>query len=267
MPPPVGTAPVDVVLFTAEEPLYLPRYLEPILDVHGEAVSEVVIAAPAAGVATELRRQYRMLGPGPFLQLGARFALGKLLDALPSGLGRQLTGRSHGVASLAASRGLPVNRVVDVADPAFVEHLADRDPDVVLSVVCGQKLPRAVLDIPEVAVNLHGSLLPRYRGRAVAFWPLYYGDDETGVTAHLMTDDFDAGPIVEQRSFAIGADDSMHDVSHRLAAVGSALAVDLLDRLPDDIETRPNPTGPEDYHTLPTPAERREFRRRGNRFV
>lgn len=257
---------MDAVLFTAEEPLYLPRHLEPVLDTHGDTFEEVVIVPPN-GPATELRRQFRLFGPANFLRMAARFGRGTLLDALPLGLGRRLTGRYHGVATLAASYGIPVRRVADVSAPPFVDQFEARDPDVVLSVVCGQRLPPAVLDVPDVALNLHGSLLPKYRGRAVAFWPLYYGDAETGVTAHVMTDEYDAGPIVEQRAFEIRAADSMHDVSLKLADVGSELAVDLLDRLPGDLETRPNPTGPDDYHTLPTPEERREFLRQGHRFV
>lgn len=263
----VGVCPVDVVLVTAEEPLYLPRYLEPVVDAHADDVAEVVIAPPSSGMTAEVRRQLQLFGPTAFLRMAIRVGWGALLDALPDNLGRRLTGRYHGVRTLALHHGVPVRRVEDVSDPSFVEHLDGLDPDVVLSIVCGQKLPPEVLDVPDVALNLHGSLLPKYRGRAVAFWPLYYGDDVTGVTAHLMTDAFDAGPIVEQRSVDIDDADTMHDVSLTLADVGGALAVDLLDRLPDELETRPNPTGPDDYHTLPSPVERREFLRRGNRFL
>ncbi|MFB6354336.1 MAG: methionyl-tRNA formyltransferase [Halobacteriales archaeon] len=258
---------MDVILFTAEEPLYLPRYLEPVLDAHADAIEAVVIAPASTGPVTEIHRQFRAFGPRNGLRMGARFARGKLLDALPFDLGRRLTGRYHGVATLASAYDIPVRRVEDVSARGFVRSIEAQAPDVVLSIVCPQKLPQAVLEIPELALNLHGSLLPKYRGRAVAFWPLYYGDHETGVTAHLMTDAFDAGPIVEQRSFEIAEDDTMHDVSMKLADVGSELAIDLLDRLPGELETRPNPTGPDDYHTLPTPAERREFLERGNRFV
>lgn len=258
---------MDVALFTAEEPLYLPSYLEPVFDAQHDAISTVVITPPASGVVTEVRRQWRALGPTAFLRLGTRVARGRLFDALPGALGRRFTGRYHGVETLATSYNLPVQRVSDVSDPSFVDAFERLDPDVVLSIVCGQKLPSVVLDVPGVAVNLHGSLLPKYRGRAVAFWPLYHGDDRTGVTAHLMTDEFDAGPIVAQRSFEIDDSDSMHDVSLNLADTGAALAADLLDRLPDDLETRPNPTSPGDYHTLPTAAERREFLERGNRFI
>ena len=160
---------------------------------------------------------------------------------------------------------MPVPDHVD--DPVFVDRVRALDPDLYLSVVAGQRLGAELLSIPDDAVNLHGSLLPKYRGRAVGFWPLYYDDDRTGVTAHVMTGEWDAGPIIERRSFRLSADDTVHDVYRRLSDVGADLACDLLARYPTDFETRPNETTPDDYHTLPTPAERRRFRRRGNAFL
>ncbi|WP_436909639.1 methionyl-tRNA formyltransferase [Halosimplex marinum] len=255
-----------VVLFTSAEPLYLPRYLRPVVRSHADSIAAVVVAPPRKPRREQVRDYLRALGPGAFPRMGLRFARGAALDALPPGLQRVATGRYHGVASLARDHGVPVRRVPDTADGEFLDWYRRVDPDVALSIICGQRLPPAVLDVPDYAVNVHGSLLPKYRGRATAFWPLYYGDDESGVTAHLMTEEFDAGPIIEQRSFPIDPDDSMHDLSLKIAETGGPLAVDLLDRYPA-FETRPNPTGPEDYHTLPTPAERREFRRRGNAFL
>ncbi|WP_415380853.1 methionyl-tRNA formyltransferase [Halosimplex sp. TS25] len=256
-----------VVLFTSEEPLYLPRYLRPVLRSHAESIAAVVLAPPRQPRHEQVLNYLRTFGPGAFPRVGLRFARGKLLDTLSPALQRTATGRYHGVASLACDHGVPVRRAPDTADTAFLEWFREVDPDVALSVICGQRLPAAVLDVPDEAVNVHGSLLPKYRGRATAFWPLYYGDEESGVTAHLMTESFDAGPIVEQRPFPIEPDDSMHDLSLKIAATGGPLAVALLDRYPKGFETRPNLTEPDDYHTLPTPPERREFRRRGNEFL
>lgn len=257
-----------VVLFTTEEPLYLPRYLEPVLAEHGDVVEAVVIAPPDQGRITAVRRQVRMLGLRDAFRFGALVGRGWLLDALPANLGRRLTGRYHSVRSVARAHDVPVWRVSDVNAKSVVSRVARVAPDVLLSVVCAQKLGPDLLSGVDVAVNLHGSLLPAYRGRAVAFWPLYYEDEETGVTAHLMTEEWDAGPIVEQRRVQI-RDDTMHELSLKLANAGSELAVDLLNRLADrsDLETRPNKTTPQDYHTLPTSRERREFRTRGNEFI
>lgn len=260
---------VRALLFTSEEPLYLPRYLEPIVAAHAGSLDAVVIAPPPRPRREQLRRQFRALGPSAFLRLGRRFAAGRLLDRLDAagGLGRRVTGRFHSVRRLARTHDVPVWHAPDVNAPGFVDRVRAADPDLLLSIVAGQKLGADLLAVPAHAVNLHGSLLPQYRGRAVAFWPLFYGDDETGVTAHLMTSQWDAGPIVGQRSVGIHEDDTVHDLYLRLADAGSDLACDLLERYPADLETRPNDTGYDDYHTLPTPAERRAFLRRGNRFV
>lgn len=252
-----------VLLFTSEEPLYLPEYVAPVLSAHADAVSAVVVAPPRTPLCRQLRRQYRMFGPANFARMGARFARGKLLDALPVE-----TERFHSVRAAARAHDVPVWRTSDVRDPEFVSRVGAVDPDVVLSIVCGQRLPPGIVDPPAEAINLHGSLLPKYRGRAVAFWPLYHGDDETGVTAHRMTQEFDAGPILRRRRVPIAPDDSMHDLYRKLASAGAELAVDLLAELPDaEFDPEPNEATDDNYYTLPSPAERREFLRRGNEFV
>jgi len=265
----VRTAGVRVLAFTAEEPIYLPRYVEPILAAHGDVVEAVVTAGPDRPVREQARRQYDMYGPPAGARMAARYARGRLLGALPESLQRTLTGRYHSVAAAARAHGVRPLPVEDLTAPAFLERVRNLDPDVLLSVACGQRVPEPVLEVPGRAVNVHGSLLPKYRGRATAFWPLYHGEDRSGVTAHLMTTELDAGPIVERRSFPLRDGDTVDDVMERIVETGADLAVDLLGKLRagGGLETEPNPTGPDDYYTLPTAAERREFRRRGNRFL
>lgn len=146
-----------------------------------------VVAPFDEGALPAARRQLRMLGSRAGLRFGARYARGRLLDALPGGLGRRLTGRFHSVPAVARAHDVPVEVARDVNDPEFVAAVGRLDPDVLLSIVCGQKLGPELRSIPEHAINVHGSLLPKYRGRATAFWPLYYDDVEAGVTAHYMT--------------------------------------------------------------------------------
>ena len=258
-----------VVLATSEEPLYLPGYLRPVFEAHADVIEAVALVPFGGSGPGQLREQLRAWGPRGAARLGTRFAGGRLLGLLPTPLQRRLPGGYRSVRRLARSYGLPVRHVPDAGDDAFVEWVDGQDPDLLLSVVAGQRLPAAVLASADLAVNCHGSLLPKYRGRATAFWPLYHDDDRTGVTAHLMTEAFDDGPILRQRSFPIAAGDTMHDVSRKLAETGAELVVDLLDDLRAglDPEPRPNPTDEYEYRTLPTPPERREFRRRGNRLL
>lgn len=252
------------VLVTGEEPLYLPRYVEPILREYAADVAAVVRAPPRRPLREQVERQFRMFGPQAFVRMGARFAAGRLADAIPV---ERPGGRYHSVGAVARDVGVPTWRAADVNAPEQLRRLRGIDPDPLLCIVAGQKLGTELLSVPGSAINLHGSLLPSYRGRAVAFWPLYYGDEETGVTAHLMTEEWDAGPIVDQRSFPIETDDTVHTLYRKLADCGSDLACDLLDRFPEEIHARPNPATDENYHTLPTPEQRRAFLRDGNEFV
>ncbi len=101
------------------------------------------------------------------------------------------------VAALAAERGIPVHAPDDPNHPLWVERIRRAAPDFVFSFYYRKLLEPALLDIPSRgAFNLHGSLLPRYRGRCPVNWVLIHGERETGVTLHHMTPRPDAGDIV-----------------------------------------------------------------------
>ncbi|ENY7391127.1 bifunctional UDP-4-amino-4-deoxy-L-arabinose formyltransferase/UDP-glucuronic acid oxidase ArnA [Escherichia coli] len=121
------------------------------------------------------------------------------------------------VARLAAERGIPVYATDDVNHPLWVERIAQLSPDVIFSfyyrhLICDEILQLA----PAGAFNLHGSLLPKYRGRAPLNWVLVNGETETGVTLHRMVKRADAGAIVAQLRIAIAPDDIAITLHHKL---------------------------------------------------
>lgn len=253
-------------LFTSDVPLYLPEAVDRMLDAHADLVERVVIAPPSFDLL--VRQQLRMFGLLDGLRMGRRYAQGELLGLLPPALQRRLTGRLHSVADAARDHGVPVETVPDVTDPAFVDRMRSSAPELLLSFVCGQRLGPDLLGVPDWAINLHPALLPDYRGSAPEFWALYHGEDETGWTAHVMVEEFDAGPIVDQRTVPIRPEETLHSLTTRLSEVGSEFAVDLMGEFPDGrFETRPNPTTDDDYYSMPSPQDREEFKRRGNRFL
>lgn len=257
---------MTVWLFTIDVPLYLPAAIDRILDAHGDLVERVIFAPPSADLL--VRQQYRMFGPIDSLRMGRLYAQGGLCGLLPPSWQRRLTGRLHSVTDAARVHDVPVETVPDVNDPAFVDRVRRASPELVLSLVCAQRLGAELLEVPDWAINLHPSLLPDYRGTAPEFWALYNDEDETGWTAHVMVEEFDAGPIVDQRTIPIRGNDSVHSLTERLAETGREFAVDLLDSFPDaTFETRPNPTTDDHYYSMPSADDRREFKRRGNRFL
>jgi methionyl-tRNA formyltransferase len=131
------------------------------------------------------------------------------------------------VAALARSVGLPVLTPRSPNTAETRDALAALAPDVFLSVWYRRLLAAELLRIPRIAaLNLHGSLLPAYRGRAPVNWVIVNGERRTGVTLHHMTVEADAGDIVAQRAIDIGADDTAATLYARLVDAGVELLVD-----------------------------------------
>jgi methionyl-tRNA formyltransferase len=145
----------------------------------------------------------------------------------PAGRGRHLT--ASPVKELALSRGLEVFQPRTFREPAAVQRLADWQPEVIVVAAFGQILPPAVLDLPpHGCLNIHGSLLPRYRGAAPISAAILAGDERTGVTLMLMDEGMDTGPILAQAETAIGPGDSTATLTADLARLGAELLIDIL---------------------------------------
>lgn len=128
------------------------------------------------------------------------------------------------VARLAAEQGIPVWAPEDVNHPLWIERIREIKPDVLFSFYYRNLLGDEILNLaPQGAFNLHGSLLPKYRGRAPLNWVLVNGESETGVTLHRMIGRADAGDIVAQQTVAIGADDVALTLHRRLCTAASEL--------------------------------------------
>jgi methionyl-tRNA formyltransferase len=134
------------------------------------------------------------------------------------------------VKSLAQSAGVPVLQPERLRDAGAVEQVLSVHPDVIVVASYGQILPRILLEAPPFkALNLHPSLLPRYRGSSPISAPILAGDLETGTTLMLMSPRMDAGPVLDRRRVGIGSEETAGELLERLAAASARL---LLDDLP-----------------------------------
>jgi methionyl-tRNA formyltransferase len=131
---------------------------------------------------------------------------------------------------VAEARGVAVHQPRRVREPAAQELLRALAPDIQVVVAYGQILPRSVIDIPRHGtVNVHGSLLPRYRGAAPIQWAIVNGERETGVTTMLIDEGLDTGPTLLSRATPIGEEETAADLEARLAVLGAAVLVETLD--------------------------------------
>jgi len=148
----------------------------------------------------------------------------------PKGRGQRLM--PPPVKELASRHEIPVYQPVKVRDPDVIATLRDLAPDVIVVVAFGQILPKALLDIPPLGcINVHASLLPRYRGAAPLNWCLIDGETETGVTTMLMDVGLDTGPMLLKRSTPIGEDEDIVSLHDRMSVMGAELLSETLDRL------------------------------------
>jgi len=158
------------------------------------------------------------------------------------------------VGDLARAHGIPVFTPRSPNDPEFVARLASFDADVFLSVWYRRILGENVLALPRIAaLNLHGSLLPLYRGRAPVNWVLVNGETRTGVTLHHMTVEADAGDIVAQEPIDIHPDDTALSLYGRVVKAG----VDLLLRAYPSVLDGTAPRRPQDHARATVVGRRR----------
>lgn len=128
------------------------------------------------------------------------------------------------VAEYAASHGLALAMPEDARDRGFVRRIASIAPDFIFSFYYRQMLPATILRAARRgALNMHGSLLPRYRGRAPVNWAVIRGETQTGATLHYMTERPDAGDIVDQQAVPILASDNAFDVFRKVAGAAESI--------------------------------------------
>lgn len=156
------------------------------------------------------------------------------------------------VAAAARDLGIPVLQPESVNDPAFVEQLRELAPDAIVVAAFGQILRKPVLEIPRLGcINIHGSLLPRYRGGAPVQHALLNGDTVTGVTIMLMDPGMDTGPMLLQQEVPIEPDDTAGTLLDRLAHVGADLLLQVLPALAEG-RLEPVPQDPSQATYAPT---------------
>jgi len=149
-------------------------------------------------------------------------------------VGRGLEMRPSPVKARAVALGLPVFQPEKLTMAGEFERLTALQPDVIVVVAYGQILKRNVLELPRLGcVNIHSSLLPRWRGAAPIQWAILGGDRETGVTTMRLVEKLDAGDILMQARTPISAEDTAGSVHDRLAGMGAELIVPTLRGLAD----------------------------------
>ena len=178
----------------------------------------------------------------------------------------------HGWCSVedaAKKNRIPRRVITDSNDPAFVRHIRELKPDLIISYSAPQIIKPELLSVPKHGViNVHGALLPNYRGCLPSFWYLYNDEKLGGATVHYMSAKIDDGDILEQGSVDISDCKSMFRLMKKTKTVGGELMLKALEDIANGtLEPRKNETEKGSYFTWPTVEQAREFRAKGKRLI
>lgn len=143
------------------------------------------------------------------------------------------------VKEIALEYEIPVYQPVKVKEEEFIHKLEQMKPDVIVVIAFGQILPKAILDLPKYGcINVHASLLPKYRGAAPIQWSIIEGETKTGITTMYMDVGLDTGDMLLEVETPIGAKETGGSLHDKLASLGGGLLVETLKRLEEGTLTR-----------------------------
>ena len=169
----------------------------------------------------------------------------------PRGRGQNLV--PSPVKAWAEAHGLPVWQPKRIKEEDFTAFLEEQKPDLMVVVAFGQILSQRILDIPPYGcINVHGSLLPRYRGAAPMQWCVIDGEKKTGITTMFMDAGLDTGDMLLKAEFPIGSDTTLEEVHDGLMALGAKVLIDTLEELSAGTLKRIPQTGESNYAPMLT---------------
>ena len=182
--------------------------------------------------------------------------------------GRLSPGVALNVASFSRARSLPVLHTADANSLEVLNFAKQFEPDLLLCVKSPQRIKPPLLAVAKHGnLNIHASRLPLYAGRAAHFWAMAQGETSVGSTAHYMTERFDAGPVLAQRSLPVRPGASAFEVLRALSRAGGELAQAGVELALQGAPGVPQDARKRTYYSHPTSAAYRAFRARGYRLL
>lgn len=248
---------VKLSFLTTDDPIYLPAFFDRVLARLGGLAQAVYVVPPLYRGQTPLDAVVRYART-----FGLRAAAGLTARVVGTKL------RRRSIAAVCRRHGVVCESVADVNAPGFLDRLRQDRPDALISVSCPQLFKQPLTELPRYGIlNIHGALLPQYRGVMPSFWMMKNGERTAGVTIYFVDDRIDAGQRCAQRAFAIRDDESLDQLLRRSKAIAADLLLEVIDGLQaGSIEKHPMDLTRGSYYSWPDREAVREFREAGRRI-
>lgn len=261
---------MKIVFLTQDDPLYiLPFFDEFFRQEPGEIEVRGIFSCKTMGDrgrARLLRELFCLYGTVGLVRLLSRAAFSKILGILPASRNSK---RFYSVSQICRSFKVPHQFI---GNPNHEEHqrrIAGLTPDLLVSVACPYILKDKLLAMPPLGcINIHHAPLPQYKGMMPTFWQMYHGEKKVGVTIHTMAARVDEGTALLQEELPVQENESLDSLIRRTKRHGAHCMLTVLQQIAAQTQKKLSlENRPSSYFTFPTPAEMKEFRRRGLRAI
>jgi len=249
---------MKLTFLTTDDPIYLPGFFDRVLSRWAPDTVAVYVVPPLYKRQTSLQAAVRYMqtfGVIAAVHLVARVLWAKL--------------RGESIASVCARRNIRCESVGDVNAPEFLERMRAEAPDVLVSVSTPQIFKTPLIELPRLGIlNIHGAILPQYRGVMPSFWMMANGERQAGVTIYFVDEKIDSGERVALEVFDIEPRETLDQFLRRSKGIAADLLSRVLGRLArgEDIERSQIDLAAGSYFSWPDPPAVRRFRAAGHRL-
>lgn len=257
---------LKVIVITQNDTFYIPTNILKAAKVCN--IVEVVDNKAKHSLDNKLSDMLKWFGFWQCAKMGFRTIWRKVQGYLDMISGLRLYGGKCGINYAAKKVGADFRVVSNLNDKSYVQHVRDIAPDLIISYSAPQIIKPELLSVPKHGIiNVHGALLPDYRGCMPSFWYLFNDEKLGGATVHYMSQDIDDGDICLQGSVDISDCKTMFQLMKKTKELGGELIVESIRQIANGtLQTRPNDTQNGSYFTWPTVEQAKEFRKKGKRL-
>lgn len=258
---------LKVMVITQNDTFYIPTNILKAAKVCD--IVEVVDNKAKHSLDNKLSDMLKWFGFWQCAKMGVRTIWRKVQGMTDALCGYKLYGGKCNIKHAAKVIGAKFLVVPDLNTKEYVQHVREVAPDLIISYSAPQIIKPELLCVPKYGIiNVHGALLPNYRGCMPSFWYLYNDEKVGGATVHYMSADIDDGDICLQGSVDISDCQTMFQLMKKTKELGGDLICESIRQIATGtLRPRPNDTKNGSYFTWPTLEQAREFRKRGKRLV
>lgn len=248
---------MKITYLTTDDPIYLPAFFDRTLGKYSRETQAVYVVPPLYKNQTTVQaalRYYRTFGLMASFGLGVRAGMAKV--------------RGQSIASVCKRHGVLCELVPDVNAENFRQRLHEAGTDLLVSVSCPQIFKKPLIELPQLGcLNIHGAILPHYRGVLPSFWMLANQEKNAGVSIYYVNEKIDAGELCGQRIFEILPGESLDSFITRSKAIAAELLLEVLGKIEDRTITHsPLNLADGSYYSWPDKEAVARFRANGHRI-